>query len=195
MRLIVGASIAAATLCGCAYNYQPPAPPVPAALIAPPFSAAEAAWAKAPGPNRLTGAAATRTQNGDAKTCAGLDVALIPQTPYTRAVFHQVFFERAVPDAAAIESVPIGDWRALSAPVLAATDPAQRDLDRHTRCDGAGNFEFDDLPDGDWFVVAAVIWIAPKPYSPGRTIEEGEMMLARVRTVAGHTARVVLSPF
>jgi hypothetical protein len=133
-------------------------------------------WAAVPGDNTIEGSALMRTSGGEVRTCAALEAAILPVSAYAsermvhlygnatggyRPIWHQVVFE---PDSDAF-------YRSV----------------RTTKCDAQGEFSFDGLPDGDWFVQAAVIWEAA-----GAGTQGGSLM-QRVQLRGGETQKVVLT--
>jgi hypothetical protein len=127
-------------LAGCATSPSPPAPPPPPHIAA----HDEFAWSKALGANVIQGRGVWR---GDARrySCAGQSAALIPETPYTRRRMVQLYGS----DQKARRS--IDQVKAIS-----AGDPGRNygAYVRNTQCGPEGRFEFRDLPDGAWFVIA-----------------------------------------
>jgi hypothetical protein len=77
-------------------------------------------------------------------TCEGGDVILTPETPWTRrrmVILYGSPIGAAVPleiVRARTPSAPSGDYASYA---------------KKATCDGASRFEFDDLPDGGWFVI------------------------------------------
>lgn len=90
------------------------------------------------GPSTLRGQAFLRTVGGDVKTCAGRDVLLVPASAY----FDELI--RKVGSGVNVEA----DRRALA-------------LIRKSICDAQGNFQFAQLPVGQWYVIAKVTWGVP----------------------------------
>lgn len=80
MRIVSGLA-ATALLTGCATVVA-----APRYLRAPTavFEPSDAMWSQALGKNTISGSAVMRTVGGEAKTCAGLPVELIPESPYAR---------------------------------------------------------------------------------------------------------------
>lgn len=133
-------------------------------------------WSAARGDNVIEGSALLRTRGGEVRTCAALEAAIIPVSVYAkermihlygnahggyRPVWHQVRFE---PDVNAF-------YRTV----------------RTTKCDAQGEFSFEGLPDGDWFVMATVVWEAP-----GAGAQGGSLMV-RVKLRGGETQKVLLA--
>lgn len=142
------------------------------------FNPADAAWASKPGKNAISGSALMRTVIGDVKTCAGLLVELIPDTPYARERMGIVFGP--------------GDSGYFPASNLTAPtpDPAYAQTVRRAVCDAQGTFSFDGLPDGAYFVTASVVWNIPQRY--GALVQGGDLM-QRVSVSGGESRKIVLT--
>lgn len=143
-----------------------------------PYNPNEMAWAVGAGTNTVTGFAVLRTVGGDARTCAGLPVRLIPDSPLARERMMGLY--RSTVQGTSAAGAPRYDD--------SATDPAYASHARDVRCDGQGNFTFDKVPNGVWYVAAAVVWSAAP--SSGRL--EGGSMMRRVELKGGETVKVSL---
>ena len=143
-----------------------------------PFNAADAAWSTRPGKNTISGSALMRTMVGDVKTCAGLLVELIPETPYAR--------ERM---AISFGSGDSGYFPAsnLTAP---APYPEYNRTVRRSVCDAQGTFSFEGLPDGAYFVTASVVWNIPMR---DVALVQGGDLMQRVTVGGGETHKIVLT--
>jgi hypothetical protein len=108
------------------------------------FRADDFAWSARDGRASIDGRVDYRRE-GQTFNCTG-SVALTPDTPYTRARFQMLYGST---DRAAI---PVAVVRARTVP-----DPNAdyRSFVRETRC-ANNRFEFTNLPDGSWFVIAPV---------------------------------------
>lgn len=152
--------------------------------IATQFDPAEIVWFSEPGAGRIDGSAVLRTVGGEARTCAGLQAHLVPLSSYAEARFRMMY-----PGQGARGYLPA--TRGLS---WAETDPGYEAATRSTVCDAQGNFTFDRLPDGEYFVTAQVTWGVP---NVGRyysyTSVQGGMLMQQVRVAEGETQRIVLS--
>lgn len=166
------------TLAGCAETplsepLAPPPPPPPppveqtGIIIQAPFRAEDFAWSTAPGTAQVHGMSAP------SQSCAGNAVALTPDTAYSRERIGRLYgsVEYAV--------VPT---QLVRAKVIANDNPAMRGYVRGARCDSAGNFVFDKLPGGSFFVIAEV-GDATGP----------KVVMRRITAVAGRTLQVPLT--
>lgn len=143
------------------------------------FDPAEVAWFNAPGTNAIRGNAVLRTVGGAIKTCAGLDANLVPVSTYAAERFRKMYGDR-----------DSGLLSATSGLSFAATDPRYAAASRTTVCNSEGNFAFSELPDGDYYVTAKVIWGVPGRYI---TSYQGGYVMQRVTLKGGETKEIVLT--
>lgn len=116
------------------------------------------------GNSSIEGQAFVRTRRGAVVTAAGLQVALIPATPYTKEIFDQQFMR---PDV----------------------DPRLNEYRRVTTADASGHFTFDQIPAGQYYLSCTVYWEdAPSHSKPIRVTIFGS-----ARTEPGQRTRVQLS--
>jgi len=97
------------------------------------FNPAEVAWATRPGTNTVQGFAVLRTVGGEARTCAGLEMRLIPDSSYARERMMSLYGNLSV------GSRPIGGSR------FGVTDSDYLATSKSARCDGQGNFTFEQI--------------------------------------------------
>lgn len=71
-----------------------------------------------------------------------------------------------------------------------STDPEYVRLTRETVCDSQGNFAFESLPDGEYYLTAQVTWGVPMQYF---TRTEGGILMQRISVRGGETRQVVLT--
>lgn len=162
--------LAALTTTACATTTVP---------IAAPFDAQDAARIFEEGSNTITGSAVLRMRNGGAQTCAALPVLMVPATRYAS--------ERI----AAIYGNSRRGYNPASFGRNPQFDPDVPDYARHTRqeiCDAQGEFSFDQVADGSYFVIARVTWEIP-----GNYFLEGGNVMAFVEVSGGETERVILT--
>jgi hypothetical protein len=148
-----------------------------------PFDAAAVVWASERGENRIEGTALLRTVGGEPKTCAALQVTLVPWSRYSgERIAHLYGSTRSGYNARPPQGRMIR-WE--------NDDAAFYETVRSTACDSAGRFVFDSLPDGEWIVEAIVIWDVP--YVNFRGGPQGGTLMQRVKVEGGQTANVVLT--
>lgn len=138
MKLLF-AVIFAVVLGGCATVQQ--------YTISVPFDRTQAAALMLAGNNTIHGNAFMRQKGGGVVSCAGSTVTLVPATAYaderTGALYGR------------------GDSGMTRKSFQFQPDyPEYRTLTKTTTCDSSGNFQFNDVADGDFFVVTTVSWTA-----------------------------------
>jgi len=155
---------AAAALSACATG------PTPGPAVAA-FDAAAFAWSTPAGDAAISGRVAY-AGGGRSWSCAG-SVGLTPETPWTRQRFQTLYgsTQRA--------AIPAAVVRARSVTEASADYQA---FVRSTSCDAQGRFRFDDLPAGNWFVIA--------PVTDGG--DEPVVLMRRVATRGGQATEVAL---
>ena len=113
-------------------------------------------------------------------TCAGNVVYLIPVTAYATERIRATY--------------PNGDrgynpaGLAGRKPVFSPDQPDYKTLMRDTRCDTQGYFRFDDVAEGNFYVVTGVIWQVNE-YFP-----EGGTLMQLVRVPPKGQVEIVLTP-
>ncbi len=120
-----------------------------------------------------------RTRGGDVKICAGFEARILPKSAYSTERLTKIY------------GSPDGGYRnSYAIPTL---DPAPAAFDapmRKTTCDSQGNFEFTNLPDGDYFVGSTVTWSAPGQYGLS---QQGGWIMLPVSLKGGETKSIVLT--
>lgn len=117
----------------------------------------------------LVGQAFRKTAGGDVKFAAGELVELIPATRYVQEWWEVEF---------------------IGGRPLVESAEARAKLDAHshaTRADGNGNFEFAQVPAGDYYVITNVSWFVP---SYG---QQGGKFGQKVTVRAGQQTKVILT--
>lgn len=142
----------------------------------PAFDQAAAELLLRPGNNEISGSAFLRQQGGGVVTCAGQDVSLIPVTAYARRVFVALYGT----------STEQARHRGRLVRIEPSSDEFGK-LVKTTQCDAQGNFSFDGVTDGEFFLETTVTWIVA-----GST--NGGPIFRPVRVSGGERIRVVISP-
>ena len=123
---------------------QPPPPPPPPPSSPSDFRPGDVAWSARPGAGGIDGVLAYKTQRGVRYACAGGNVGLTPETPWTRRRMQALYGNSS--DAI----LPASLVRGRGAGVASGDYTAYI---RTTTCDAQNRFSFRGLPDGGWFVV------------------------------------------
>ncbi|CAN5149878.1 hypothetical protein BH09PSE6_BH09PSE6_29950 [soil metagenome] len=144
------------------------------------FERAPAAAMLVRGTGQVRGAALIRRSSNASATCARADVDLIPATPYADERMRILFG----PDAGeTLVRYDGGDAREL--PETAPAEYLSTTL--KTRCDAQGNFYFDQVGSGAFWIQTAVKW-------RDGTGDHGGLVALRVQVQAGQTVNVLMAP-
>ncbi len=170
MRLFLS-SVCVGLLAGCAT----PAPQV--INLSTTFQPNEVAWSKEVGKNSVSGQSLMRTNGGEIRTCGGYIVTLTPDGAYARER-HQYIYGNTTKGYRPIY---------LAKPLFNSEPPEYYQTARQTMCDAQGNFFFDKLPDGTYFLSAIVAWQVG--YSP-----QGGVLMEKVTLSNGESKRLILTP-
>lgn len=173
-RFVISAAVLAMAA-GCAAPTQT-ATSFPPIELAVQFDAAQARALMADGVNMIKGNAFMRQRGGGVVTCAGATVYLIPATEYAKRRFTVLYGTS-------------GDSGTNShrRDIKFSPDPAEYySLSKSTRCDAQGNFTFDRIADGEFYVQTMVAWEVA-----GRL--NGGNLMHRVRVTNGSISNIVLS--
>jgi hypothetical protein len=117
------------------------------------FNAAEAEFAKARGAGTVKGQLFLRRKDGVVVYGAGSEVRLVPRTAHS--------------EEAVTNSFKGGKLRLEMDYVSAAElrlDPGLEAYSKRIKADGQGNFTFEGVPPGRYFVLGRVSWCAPGAY-------------------------------
>ncbi len=142
-------------------------------LISVPFDASAARAMLAPGDNAIHGNAFMRQRGGGVVTCAGETVNLIPAAAY------------ATERIAALYGNTSGGAQIMGRRFQPDV-PEYELLIRHTRCDSRGDFAFEKVADGDFFVQTAVRW------QVGEMIQGGGLF-QHVHLTGGRDEKIILA--
>ena len=143
-----------------------------------PFDDAAAAEAMKPGANAVKGNSFLRQRGGGVVTCAGAPVMLFPATRYAVERIKHLYGN----SRDGVRSVA----QHREALQFEPDAPGYKTAVRETRCDAQGNFSFDRVADGDWFVVTQVSW-STGPYNT-----EGGTLMQRFSLSGGETKSLII---
>jgi hypothetical protein len=142
-----------------------------------PFVPAQAAYVNHRGAASVRGQAFMRQLGGGVVTCAGEKVRLIPATAYTRERITKLYGNP--------QGGRINVYQGTSGKNL---PPAYFKYMRQSICDAEGNFEFNGVADGTYYLVTRIVWMVPGSY-----LAEGGGVAKRVTVKGGRSVRVILS--
>lgn len=129
-----------AALTGCVIPQQTK----PIVAIQAKFDLNDAQRLLAEGGNNVKGSAFLRQRGGGVVTCAGANVALVPATAYANERITRMYLGRSV--------------LRTSPPIFDPDPPEYLTTIKTTKCDAQGNFVFERVADGEFFINTAVVW-------------------------------------
>lgn len=165
-------------MAGCAV---PTAPVQQSIKVNEPFDRVEAAEMIAQGNGSIAGTAFLRQRGGGVVTCAGNKVTLIPATKYAVERMAGLYGNPFVRDEVKYLNV----YSPRASATVQPNPPEYTQNIRNTTCDAQGNFEFQDVKDGRYFLVAKVVWRV--------RMDEGGSLASLIAVQNGKTGRVILS--
>jgi hypothetical protein len=143
-----------------------------------------ASWSQGEGENTIEGSGLLRTRGGEVRTCAGLTVQLVPVTVYAKERMMHLFGNVR------------GGFRSVDQELeFLPESNAFHESARVTKCDPQGAFSFDDLPDGEWFLLTTIVWeVLTKLWSDSVVRSyQGGLLMQRVKARGGEVEKAVLS--
>lgn len=143
-----------------------------------PFSAEEVAYINQRGSALIEGQAFMRQQGGVVVTCAGEEVRLTPAGGYATQRMQGLYDSTTSGFRSIYSAVQADDSSAEYQNYSAAT--------RKTNCDAQGNFRFEGVANGDYFVTTQVRWMAG-------SAPQGGVLMQRVNIRDGQSQRTLLS--
>lgn len=142
------------------------------------FNPADVAWSQAPGPNTISGQALYTSLAGDMRVCANQTVRLVPASAYARQRFLELYGSDVSGLSNGKSFGPYGPDR---------SDPRYLTSARSTTCDAAGNFKFDGVANGTYYVLSTMVWSANNPVD-----SPGSASFKRVQVKDGQTVEISL---
>jgi hypothetical protein len=127
-----------------------------------------------PGSARIEGSAFLRQQGGGVVTCAGYPILLIPVTPYSRErMSYKLQTDPILDEIHIIRESENREFERTFTPYY----PLYDDLVKTAVCNAQGEFVFDGLASGEYFIKARVVWRVGD--------YQGGVMYAKVKAVEG----------
>jgi len=173
------------------------------------ISDGDISWSKAVGSNTIYGSAFVNDEVQGVKvsqTCEGEAVKLIPKTAYSdeRMSFYFDNLRRGYLDSGGYVKKKRGEWPAYSKQsaagkkgILAGGDnPIYLDSIRESYCDQRGDFLFENIPDGEYFITSTITWGADtweNDWRPGKSWIQGGRVMQHVKVAGGIRQRAILS--
>jgi len=141
------------------------------------FSKSDVAWFDGTGTSKLEGSAFLRTKGGAVKTCAGYEVQLLPYSSYAAERMKFIYGSET-------SGHMFGPRRAWK---FNPDEPDFYKSLKKTVCNANGEFEFRDLPAGDYYTIAKVTW------DIGKVFDEGGTLMRKVSVASNATETVTLT--
>jgi len=147
------------------------------------FDPQAVAWSTKAGTNSIVGTAELTTNAGRLKTCAGLEVRLVPDARYTRNRIDALY---GTTNEGFVEAA---EARRIQQRSEAIVDPAYARSHKVATCDSKGHFAFSRLADGSYYVLAPVVW-----RSAGASTNDGGFLMQQVTVAGGETKHLHMTP-
>lgn len=143
------------------------------------FSIDEVKFVQESGTSTVSGTAFLKLADGTFKNCAGFKVELLPVAAYSS--------ERIVKTYGNDRQGQI--LMEQNPPMFTPDAPEYHDLLIKGACDQRGEFSFSDVPAGDYFVIALIIWDAAASPAARKT---GGGVMKRIQVSPGSRVEVLL---
>lgn len=170
MRKAVAAAVLLVVLSGCQTTEQAPIST---------FNPSEAAFARSKGAASVKGQLFLRRNDGVVVYGAGSDVTLIPKVSHTEQAVTVGFAGQKLRNEHSMFAKPL------------TFDPGLDPFVRRTKADGQGNFTFEAIPPGSYYVIGKVTWCAPSQY--GCLPQGGDLLEVLTVSPTEKSATVMLS--
>jgi len=141
------------------------------------FNIDEVKFAQLPGNSTVTGTAFLKLADNTFKSCAGFNVELLPVATYSRERIVRTYGDDRQGQIL-MEQNP---------PKFTPDAPEYHDTVIKGACDERGEFKFSNVPAGDYFVIAFIIWDDVSGATPRKT---GGGAMKRIQVSAGSQVEV-----
>jgi hypothetical protein len=142
------------------------------------FNLDEVRFVKQVGNSTVSGEAFLKLADGTYKNCAGFNVELLPVSAYAKERITKTYGNDQHGQIL-MEQNP---------PKFTPDVPEYHEMLIKGACDQRGEFTFNNVPAGDYFVIAFIIWDSPST-SPGKM---GGGMMKRIQVAPDSRSRVLL---
>jgi hypothetical protein len=147
----------------------------PVTLTAP-FRAEDVSFVKQPGTATVSGTATLKLADGTLKGCAGFNVELLPIAAYSSERIQKTYGNTRQGQIL-LEQNP---------PKFTPDVKAYHEMLLKSACDAKGQFRFEKVPAGEYFIMAFIIWDDASSGAPRKT---GGAVMKRIRVGAYDIAR------
>ena len=143
------------------------------------FSADEVKWVQVAGTAAVSGTATLKLKDGTFKNCSGFNVELLPVTQYSSERIFKTYGNNEQGQVLVEDDPPkfIPDAAGYHQMLLKGV------------CDAKGEFSFGNVPSGDYYVMAFIIWDI---MNEGRGAKAGGAVMHRIHVENGSKSRVEL---
>ncbi|OYQ76059.1 hypothetical protein [Wohlfahrtiimonas chitiniclastica] len=139
------------------------------------FNAKDAAFIYKSGKNTIKGNAFLRQNSGNVVTCAGNDVMLIPVTAYSQERMGHIY-----------KLEDVGFLPIYNSKITFNNDSNDyKSMIKNVKCNSDGQFEFNNVANGNYYVVAYVIWKAGS--------YQGGSLMKKVSVKNGSTEKLIMT--
>ena len=131
------------------------------------------------GNNTIKGTSFLRQNGGAVVTCAGYTITLVPETRYAKERMVAIYGENSEGKTYVAPS--------LYTKVVDPKEPANyQKLVKTATCDQQGNFEFDNIVDGKFYLISTVVWRAGD-------FPQGAKMMQPISVHNGESKKVIMT--
>jgi len=141
--------------------------------ISVPFDARQAQYILREGANTIMGRASLVSHSGHERSCSDSNVYLIPVTSYSHEWVARIF------------GSPPSEYGSRIVEEHLAADAQFEKFQRRATCDDAGNFRFDHVPDGQYYVFSTIYWLT-------RWQRNGGALLGQVTVSGDMSTKIIL---
>jgi hypothetical protein len=140
------------------------------------FDLEEVKWIQAQGNSSISGTAFLQLNKDEKKGCASFGVELLPVAKYANERILKIYGNNSK------GQVLLKD----NPPKFIPDHPQYHELVRKTVCDEKNSFTFNDLPAGDYYVIAFIIW------KDGKGQEDGGVVMKKLSLGGGENKTIDL---
>ena len=143
------------------------------------FVPGDVEFVKKPGNSMVSGSAFLKLADGALKNCAGFNVELLPVAAYSRERILKTY-GNDLHGQILMEQNP---------PKFTPDVPEYHELLIKSVCDAQGHFRFTEVPAGDYFIIAFIIWDDESGGDPRKT---GGGVMKRIQVIPDNKLEVSL---
>ena len=134
----------------------------------------EVRWVRDAGRSTVLGQVSLKLRDGTLKSCAGFPVELLPVAKYSSERIRRTYANNESGQVL-LEDNP---------PKFTPDAPEYHEYLLKSSCDAHGAYRFENVPAGDYYVMAFIIWDVPGSNPPAKT---GGAVMKRIQVAANST--------